>query len=134
MNQVAKFAHAASYDEMGMVLFHDEKAQLTIRRGNIFEARTVKGHTNLLIAMGVSDGFMFYMHADKAKKVKLEQFINAVMCGDLEPRSAKEIDTERLSMASIGLDAIANRRTGEEQIQYFGDRAEERFVEDLHKK
>lgn len=119
--------HGISFDKMGKVLFHDKASNLTIYAGNIFEGRTVKGNTNLIVAMRVIDGHMYYMHGDKAKKVKLHEFTRAVLHGDLIPRTAKEVDAERLSMCAIGLDSIANRRTAEETIKYYGDMAEERF-------
>jgi len=73
------------------------------------------------------------MHGDRCKKVHAEEFARAVLHGELQPRTAKEIDTERLSKASIGLDAIANRRTGEEQIEYMGEHAAERYYRDAGK-
>lgn len=118
-----------SFNEMGQVLFSDPAQGLTIRAGQIFEGRTVKGGTNLIITMRQKDGFMYYMHADKARKVSMESFVNAVMYGDLQPRLAQEVDTERLSMAAIGLDALANRRTAEETIDFYGEGAAERFAE-----
>ena len=121
------FAGTASFEEMGRVLFLDPSQGIKIHAGQIYEARTVKGHTNLIVTMRVVDGWMVYMHADKAKKVKLDSFVHAVAHGDLQPRRADEIDTERLSMVSIGLDAIANRRTGEEMIEFYGDGAAERY-------
>lgn len=117
----------SKFVEMGQVLFHDEKAGLTIREGQIFEGRTVKGGKNLIVTMRAVDGFMVYCHGDKVKKVSLYQFINAVYAGDLEPKHPKEIDTERMSMATIGIDAIANRRTAEEHIDYLGEAAEARM-------
>lgn len=115
------------FDQMGKVLWHDPKEGLTIYAGNIFEGKTVKGNTNLIVAMRVFDGHMYYMHGDKAKKIPLQNFVRAVMGGDLIPRDIKEVDAERLSMCAIGLDSIANRRTAEETIKYYGDQAEERF-------
>jgi hypothetical protein len=115
------------FDQMGKVLWHDEKQGLTIYAGNIFEGRTVKGNTNLVVAMRVLQGQMYYMHGDKAKKVPVETFVRAVLNGDLIPRNVKEVDAERLSMCAIGLDSIANRRTAEETIKFYGDQAEERF-------
>lgn len=118
------------FDSMGKVLFHDQKAGLTIYAGNIFEGKTVKGGTNLIVAMRVYQGNMYYMHGDKAKKVPLNVFARAVMAGELIPRNIKEVDVERLQMCSIALDSIANRRTAEETINYYGDNAEERFLRD----
>lgn len=128
MLKVKDYAHVSSFKEMGKVLFFSEKDGVIIRAGQIFEARTVKGHTNLIVTGRVYDGYMYYFHGDKARKVKLDQFVKAVMSGDLQPRDPKEIDTERLSLATISIDAIANRRTGEEQIEYYGENAEERYL------
>ena len=51
-----------------------------------------------------------------------------VLWGDLEPKLAQNIDPGRLSKASIGLDAIANRRTAEETLTFYGEDAEARFM------
>lgn len=121
------FEGVGSFEEMGLYLGGSEKEGIIVRAGQIYEAKTVKGGKNLIVAMRVMDGWMFYAHGDKIRKVKADQFLNAIRHGDLEPKNVKEVDVGRLSMAIIGLDAIANRRTGEEQIQYMGDGAEDRF-------
>ena len=126
-SKAENFANTRSFEQMGKLLFFDPDQACAIHAGQLYEAKTVKGNTNLIVTMRVVDGYMVYMHADMPKKVKLDTFVHAVLHGDLEPRNAKEIDTERLSMMSIGLDAIANRRTGEEQIEYMGDGAAERY-------
>jgi len=121
------FAGAKSFDDMGKVIYQDLSQGLVIRQGQIFECPTQKGDTNLIVALAARNGFMYYAHGDRGKKTRLDGFVNAVLYGDIQPRKAKEIDTERLTMSTIGIDAIANRRTGEEQIEYYGDGAEERF-------
>jgi hypothetical protein len=120
--------HVQNFDHLGRILYQDFKNGLVVRAGNIFEARTVKGHTNLIVAMRVLNGHMYYLHGDKARKVRVEEFARAIEYGDLIPRAATEIDTERLSMCAIGLDAIANRRTAEETIDFYGEGAAERFM------
>ena len=115
------------FDQMGKLIFHDAENGVTIYAGNIFEGKTVKGNTNLIVVMRAINGYMYYMHGDTGKKVILEDFVSAVLHGDLIPRTAKEVDTERLAMCAIGLDSIANRRTAEETINYYGEGAEERF-------
>jgi len=118
------------FDQMGKLIFFDAENGVSIFAGNIFEGKTVKGSTNLIVAMRVLNGHMYYMHGDTGKKVPIGQFISAVLHGDLIPRAATEVDTERLSMCAIGLDSIANRRTAEETINYYGEGAEERFRQD----
>lgn len=128
MFKINDYSHARRFDEMGKVLFEDPSCGLVIRAGNIFEARTVKGHTNLIMAMRVLEGWLYYVHADKVRKVRMEEFVSSVMHGDLQPRSYNEVDVGRLSMAGIALDSVANRRTGEETIQYYGEQCEERHM------
>jgi hypothetical protein len=115
---------------MGKLIFFDAENGVSIFAGNIFEGKTVKGSTNLIVAMRVLNGHMYYMHGDTGKKIPIEQFVSAVLYGELIPRKATEIDTERLSMCAIGLDSIANRRKAEETINYYGEGAEERFRQD----
>lgn len=126
---VKEFANCASFLEMGEILYVDLKAGLTIREGQLFEGKTVKGGRNLIVAMRNVDGWMIYTHGDKVRKVQMEAFVKAVYSGDLEPKHPKEIDTERLSMVQIGIDAFSNRRTAEEQIEFMGEGAETRYLE-----
>lgn len=126
---VKEWANCASFIEMGNVLYVDIKAGLTIREGQLFEAKTVKGGKNLIVAMRNVDGWMIYTHGDKVRKVQMETFVRAVYNGDLEPKHPKEIDTERLSMVQIGIDAFSNRRTAEEHIQIMGEGAEARYLQ-----
>lgn len=121
------FMDVSAFEEMGLYLGGSEKEGMVVRAGQIYEAKTVKGGKNLIVALRVLDGWMYYGHGDKLRKVKCEQFLDAIRHGDLEPKKVKEVDVGRLSMAIIGLDAMANRRTGEEQIQYMGEGAEDRF-------
>lgn len=121
------FLDVGSFEEMGLYLGGDAKDGIVVRAGQIYEAKTVKGGKNLIVALRYLDGWMYYGHGDKIRKVKGDQFLNAIRHGDLEPKNVKEVDVGRLSMAIIGLDAIANRRTAEQQIQFMGDSAEERF-------
>ena len=130
---VNKFIGASTFDQMGKIILVDLEQGIKIHAGQIFEAKTQKGGTNLIVAMRVLNSHMYYMHGDRCKKVHAEEFARAVLHGELQPRTAKEIDTERLSKASIGLDAIANRRTGEEQIEYMGEHAAERYYRDAGK-
>lgn len=127
MSQQEYRGDKSKFLEMGNLIFVDEKAGLEIREGQIFQAATVKGGKNLIVTMRCLDGFIYYVHGDKVKKVSMYSFVNAVMSGDLEPKHPKDIDTERMSMATIGLDAIANRRTAEEHIEYIGEAAEARL-------
>lgn len=103
----------------GSKIIYENKADgIEMWAGDLFEAKTVKGHKNLIFVLRIINGYIFYSHGEKVKKVPLEQFLNAVRHGDLEPKDPKEIDPERLAHAQIGLDAIANRRTAQQQIDY----------------
>lgn len=117
------YSDVSSFLEMGNVLYHDPKAGLTIREGQIFECPTTKGGKNLIVTMRHVDGWMVYVHGDKAKKVTMEVFVRAVMNGDIEPVNPAKVDAGRMSMALIGIDAIANRRCAEEQIQHMEEEA-----------
>ena len=118
-----------TFNDMGNVIYEDKSQGLTIREGQLFEAETVKGGKNLIVAMRRAvDGGILYAHGDKVRKVPIDQFVRAVLWGDLEPKLAQQIDPGRLSMASIGLDAIANRRTAEETLMFYGEDAEARFM------
>lgn len=123
------FSKCESFIEMGNELIVDGDAGFTVREGQIFEAQTVKGGKNLIVAMRVHEGFMIYTHGDKVKKVRVEEFHRAVLYGDLEPKKPNEIDAGRMSMAMIGIDAIANRRTGEETIMCTEEGAMRRHME-----
>jgi hypothetical protein len=118
-----------SFETMAGSIVEDHSQGIQVYAGQLFQAKTVKGGTNLIIAMRVMNGFMIYAHGDKIKKVPVETFVNAIRHGDLEPKKIRDIDPGRLDMAMIGLDAIANRRTGEESLSFYGDQAEERFLQ-----
>ena len=120
--------NADSFVTMGKILLESPGDNLCIREGQLLQGKTVTGGTNLIVCMRVVDGHMIYAHGDKVKKIDIDTFIRAVLHGDLEPKMPKEIDTERLSMATIGMDAIANRRTVEEHIDLMGEGAEERYL------
>ena len=121
------FQGVKSFDDMGQIIYQDLSQGVIIRKGQIFECPTVKGGKNLIVTLAVKDGHLLYAHADKGRKTPIDAFIKAVLHGDIELKRASEIDTERLSMATIGMDAIANRRSGEEQIEFYGEGAAERF-------
>lgn len=122
------YSNVSSFNEMGNPIIIDEEAGFTVREGQIFEAQTVKGDKNLIVAMRLVDGFVVYIHGDKAKKVPVEDFHRAVLNGDIEPKKPTEVDAGRMSMAMIGIDAVANRRTGEEQILYTETVSEDKFL------
>ena len=112
---------------MGRVLYEDPRGDFEIIAGDIFEAKTTKGNTNLIVALRVIDGFMLYAHGDKVKKTPFSDFLNAVESGEILWRNPKEIDVERLSMAAIALDAMANRRSFEQSVHVM----EEQFIEQM---
>lgn len=124
---VEKYSGCDSFLDMGDILYSSPSQGLTIRAGQIFQGKTVKGGTNLIVAMRTMPGFMVYAHGDKVKKVDMETFINSVLHGDLEPKLINEVDPGRLSMSVIGLDAIANRRCGEVQIDAMTEKRIERM-------
>lgn len=116
---------------MGKVLYVDPKGEFEIHAGDIYEARTTLGHTNLIVALREYNGWMYYAHGDKCRKVLARDFIRSVEDGSLELRWPDEIDKERLSMSVIMLDAIANRRTFEESMDIMADQADE-YMEKVH--
>jgi len=117
-----------NFENMAGSIVEDHSQGIQVYAGQLFQGKTVKGGTNIIIAMRVMNNYMYYAHGDKLKKVPVETFVNAIRHGDLEPKKVAEVDVGRLDMAMIGLDAIANRRTGEESITHYGEGAEERFV------
>jgi hypothetical protein len=114
-----------NFREQGHILYEDPKGEFSVRSGDIFEAKTIKGHTNLIVALRHYQGWLLYAHGDKVRKVPMKQFVNAIESGEIEIRWPDEIDTERLSMAVIMLDAIANRRTFEESLHIKAEEAED---------
>lgn len=112
------------FNEMGKVAFSLLDQGIEIREGQLFEGKTVRGGKNLIVVLRRVGEWMYYLHGETAKKVKLESFVNAVRHGDLEPKLAQDIDTERLSKAAIGLDAIANRRSVSDHLDCLTEQAE----------
>lgn len=81
--------------------------------GSVFEAKTVKGHTNYVIFMRThTDKFgiewAVYNHADKAKKVHLSHFKKMITYGDLVFVPREKVDPERIALCVLGLNAMAN--------------------------
>lgn len=116
------------FRNMGGVLYKDPNGEFEIHAGDIFEAKTILGHTNLIVAMRLIEGWIIYAHGDKCKKVLLQEFVRGIEGGDLELRWPDDVDKERLSMAVIMLDAIANRRTFEQSIDLMSDNADEYYA------
>ena len=110
---------------MGKLIYKDPEGNFEIRAGDLYEAKTVKGHTNLLVALRCIEGWVYYAHGDKVRKVQIEQFARAIEIGDLLLKWPDEIDTERLSMSVIALDAMANRRSFEQSLAIKSEEAEE---------
>lgn len=120
--------HYQRFAAMGKLLYHDPEQDFTIRAGVIWWARTVKDEWTYIIPMRIIDGWLLYVQGDRALKVKVEEFVRAAMWGkDLKPVKPEEVDAERIPPATVYLDAIANRRSLEEQIDLMGEGAEERF-------
>lgn len=76
--------------------------------GAIFEAETVKGGKNYIVFMFTKDGWVYYCHADKGKKVREEQFKKLIDYGDLVPVPKEKQDPERLSLSVLGMMAMSN--------------------------
>ncbi len=76
--------------------------------GAVFEAETMKGHKNYVIFMFVRDGWVYYVHGDRAKKVRKDQWSKLVDYGDLEFVPKEKVDPERKSLAVLSLMAMAN--------------------------
>ena len=96
-----------TFENMAGSIVEDHSQGIQVYAGQLFQAKTVKGGTNVIIAMRVMNNFMYYAHGDKLKKVPVETFVNAIRHGDLEPKKVSEVDVGRLDMAMIGLDAIS---------------------------
>jgi hypothetical protein len=114
-------AKIVKFREMGKLLFKSKNKEFSVYAGDIFEAKTVKGNKNLLVAIRVypdeqGELWMFYLHGGNAKKVKLKEFVQACEAGDLELKKPIEIDVERLALCDIMFDGFCNRRTFEEAI------------------
>lgn len=125
MTELNPLSTIQQFRNQGQVLYVDPKGEFEIHSGDVYEAKTIKGHTNLIIALRIYEGWMLYAHGDKVKKTPANQFIRAIENGDIEIRWPDEIDTERLSMAVIMLDAIANRRTFEESLHIKAEEADD---------
>jgi hypothetical protein len=76
--------------------------------GAVFEAETVKGGTNYVIFGMDYNGFTYYFHGDKAKKVNTERFKSLIDYGDLKPVAKDKVDPERIALAVLNLSAMAN--------------------------
>ena len=88
--------------------------------GTVFNAKTVRGGTNYVIFMMVNNGWAYYCHADRAKKVPVKDFIDLIGSGDLEFVPKDKQDPEKKSLAVLGLMAMANGMGFEDymKIQY----------------
>ncbi len=80
---------------------------LAFESGQIFEAQTVKGGTNYVLFLFQTPSWVYYCHGDKAKKVPKEKFLQLVEGGELNPIERRKADPDRISMAVLGLNAIA---------------------------
>lgn len=117
---------AIAFRERAKLLASSE-AGYEIYAGDIYEAKTIMGNTNYVIAFRIMDDHMFYGQGDKVKKVPLEHFLRAIESGDLQLKYIDEVDVERIAMCQICLDAIANRRTFEQAVDMQLDQAERIF-------
>jgi len=116
------------FRSQGPLLYADPNGHFDIRSGDVFRAQTVKGGYNYIVALRVWNGNMLYGHGDKVKQVPLHEFVRPVEYGDVQFIPMNELDKEKMSLAIIGLDAIANRRSAAQSIDVMADSARE-FIE-----
>ena len=79
--------------------------------GDVFEAETKKGGKNYIVFFFVKNGFVYYCHGDRAKKVHAEHFKKMIDYGDLVPVPAGARDPERLSLSVLGMKAMSQGMT-----------------------
>lgn len=82
-----------------------------------FQAKTVKGSKQIIIAFKVYSGHMVYAHADRVLKVRLDKFCDAIDHGDLEPLNYSEIDQEKIALAHLGIMSIMHNQHMEATIE-----------------
>jgi hypothetical protein len=75
---------------------------------DVFEAKTVKGNTNYVIFGMDYNGWVYYFHSDKAKRVPSQKFKDLIDYGDLVPVKRGEVDPERIALSVLGMSAMAN--------------------------
>lgn len=85
--------------------------------GSVFQAQTVTGHTNYVIFMMVDNGWAYYCHGDRAKKVPTAKFVELIGSGELEYIPKEKVDPERKSLAVLGLMAMANGLSFEDYMK-----------------
>lgn len=93
--------------------WHNQPFQM----GDVFNAETVKGSKNYVVFMMVQNGYAYYCHGDRAKKVPVTKFIELIGAGDLEYVDKKSLDPERKSLAVLGLMAMANGLSFEDYMK-----------------
>lgn len=76
--------------------------------GDVFEAETVKGHKNYIVFFFRKGDVIYYVHGDRAKKVAASHFLKMIDYGDLVHVPRDKCEPERLSLAVLGLNAVAN--------------------------
>lgn len=98
----------------------------TFEYGQAFEAQTVKGSTNYVIFAFVridlqGNKWAYYFHGDRAKKMPLQRFQDHIDAGELNPVPNDKLDPERMSLAVLGLNAMANGLSFNDYLKvYFG--------------
>jgi hypothetical protein len=75
--------------------------------GDVFEVETRRGGTNYIYFSQVRDGWVYYLHGQKALKIRYEEFLKLIDYGDIVPVPKDKVDPERLSLAALGLAATA---------------------------
>lgn len=80
----------------------------TFECGSFFEAETVKGGKNYIIFMMTYNGWTYYMHGDRAKKIPEADFKNKINWGDLVPIARDKVDIEKSSLSVLSMLAMAN--------------------------
>lgn len=73
-------------------------------RGDVFEAQTVKGHTNYIVFAFVRNNWVYYLHGDrKPQKVRKEKFMDLIDYGDLVHVPKEKRDPERIALSVLAL-------------------------------
>jgi hypothetical protein len=91
--------------------------------GDIFEAETTSGGKNYIVFMfqrrDPRDGseWVYYCHGDRGKKVEKNHFLKLIDYGDLEFVPRENADVEKISLAVLGLKAMAEGMLFEDYLK-----------------
>jgi hypothetical protein len=85
--------------------------------GSIFEAETTKGGKNYIVFAMVYNGWAYYFHGDRAKKVPEADFKSRISYGDLVYVPREKADIERLALCVLGVNAMLNGLSFEDYLK-----------------